>query len=102
MPQGKGLGHVADKWRLPPGPVNTFLILLSIVGMIGLSPSLFRFALAPAPEDGTVTSLFPYGILLRLILFLACLGFFCGAAGFRFAHWLAGKITDLIFGTHDG
>jgi len=98
MPQrdpGRGLGHVADKWRLPPGRVNAVLIGLSLAGMILLAPSLFRFALSPAPDSET--SLFNYKLLLRLIVFLGCMGFFCAAAGFRFSHWLAQKITDLIF-----
>ncbi len=96
MPEkGRGLGHVADKWRLPPGRVNAVLIGLSLAGMILLAPSLFRFALSPAPDSET--SLFNYKLLLRLIVFLGCMGFFCAAAGFRFAHWLAQKITDLIF-----
>jgi len=95
MPERKGLGHVADKWRMPPGRVNAFLIALSVIGMAVLAPSLFRFALQPVEEGAP---LFNYVLLLKLVLFLGCLGFFCAACGFRFAHWLAQKITDLIFG----
>ncbi len=100
MPQGKGLGHVADKWQVPPGRVNAILIAISVVGMVSLAPSLFRFAFSPAPDSET--SLFNYQLLLKLIVFLGCMGFFCAAAGFRFAHWLAQKITDLIFGMNEG